>query len=722
MPARASRAVTVAHTNDLVVEIGTEELPASFILPALDQIREAAARLLAEHRLTFRGPVETYGTPRRLVLVVPRLAARQADQETEVTGPPKATAFDAEGRPTSAAVGFAKAHGVPVGQLVIKKTPRGEVAAVVKRARGKPTATVLADLLPRLIVDLAFPKTMRWDGSGAKFARPIRWLLALHGPTPIRFSFAGLKSGNRTVTSPVGLGRAVAIPSAAVYHDRLAAARVVIDPVRREAAVVRQLAALAKRYRGRVVRDGYRELLTRVVFETEEPIVMAGAFEKDYLKMPQEVIISIMREHQAYFSLENTRGALLPVFLCVLNHRPGRPALVRQGHERVLRARLEDARFYFEKDQQVKLADRVEQLRGVVEHEAFGTTMYHKTERLQALVGELAHRFQFPPEVRRLAERAAFLAKADLLTGMVGEFPVLQGIVGREYAWRQSEPVEVADAIAEHYQPRFAGDRLPKTTVGRLLAVADKLDTIRRYFVADLIPTGSEDPYALRRHGLGLFQILLELEADWKGKIGDPVNSIRGLVELAQWARGEQKGIESKRVNDQVVKFLRGRADSLLRQEGAAYDSIECVFSQEPDDLVDAVQRVRALERFRKRPECEPMLVAYRRTWSITMPHRTVTADPDRAVFTEPAEQRLYDTYRIARQAVTRALDERQYEAALSHLVRLTEPINTFFDDVLVMAEEAAVRDRRLSLLSHVVDLYERFGAFSRLVVEGQSG
>ncbi|MEO5657232.1 MAG: glycine--tRNA ligase subunit beta, partial [Nitrospiria bacterium] len=582
-------ASTPTHA-DLLFEIGTEELPAPAIPGALAQL-EGAARAALERARVSAGSVNVYGTPRRLTLIAERVVTRQADAATRVVGPPASAAFDAEGKPTRAAEGFAKSQGVAVDALTVVTTDKGRYAAVLQNEQGRPTAKILADILPRLIAELTFARTMRWEGGGARFVRPIRWVAALYGGKVVPFSYAGVAAAAVThghlLTSP-GAIRLTGSPAA--YVRALERRGVVVDHARRRQMIETQLAAAAREAGGRLVEDD--ALIEQAVFLTESPCAMVGHFDSRYLALPPEVIRTAMREHQGYFSLVDDRGAPLPAFIAVSNvARTGRAAAtIRAGYERVLRARLDDARFYFEQDRKVKLADRVEHLKGVVFQERLGT-VYDKVQRLARVCRGLAPVFDVNPES---AHRAAWLSKADLTTGIVREFPELQGIMGREYARRQGEAEEVAVAIGEHYRPRFAGDDIPNGSLAQLVAVVDKIDTIARCFGAALIPTGSQDPYALRRQGLGVVQILRHRT--------EPALST--LLDAVDAPTGEQR--------KPLVEFFRQRIESQAKTEGYRPDLINAVLAVA--GAVDrphlAFRRLKALAAFAGRPAFESLMIA----------------------------------------------------------------------------------------------------------------
>ena len=485
-------------TTSFLLEIGSEELPWQIIQPAMTQLAQLLEGFLANHRLSH-DQIRTFGTPRRLAVLVQGLAAKQTSALQEALGPSKAVAFDAQGHPTKAAEGFAKSQGVDVGTLETRETPKGVYLCAVKREKGLPATTVLTEHLPGLLQRLTFPKTMRWNASGVRYPRPIRWLVAVVGSRALSFEFAGVRSGGHSWGhrfllrgKPGVASKSIRIRRPELYEAALARGSVVVDPVRRREVIAGQLKQLARSVNGRVYQANHEELLDQAVFSLECPNVLGGTFDQTYLALPPEVLITSMKEHQGFFSVVNRKGELLPRFFTPTNMNVKNMELITIGNERVLAARLADARYFFREDRKVKLADRVSQLDGVVFHKQLGS-LYQKTERTISLAGALADAAGVP-EVKASCQRAALLSKADLVTGMVGEFPTLQGVMGEKYAAHDGESVEVCQAIGEYYRPRTPDDAIPETTVGRLLALADRLDTLAAFFYAGIVPSGSEDP------------------------------------------------------------------------------------------------------------------------------------------------------------------------------------------------------------------------------------
>jgi glycyl-tRNA synthetase beta chain len=693
--------------RELLVEIGTEELPAQFVPPALAGLGERAGQLLKAARLAH-GTMKTLGTPRRLTLVVAGLADHQEPVALAVMGPSKAVGFDAEGRPTKAAIGFATSQGVEVKTLVARTMPKGEYLFAVKKTPGRHTTVLLPGLLAELAGGLVFPKVMRWNETGARFARPVRWLLALYDGKPVRFQFAGLTAGDSTYGHRfLSSGRPFRVKDFRSYEKNLEKAGVIVDHERRREMIDEQIASLAKQENGLTVRDN--ALREQAVFSVEMPKAIIGAFDSRYLDLPKAVLSTAMKEHQGYFPLLAKNGTLLPNFVAVVNMR-GSDRRIRAGNERVLAARLADAKFFFDEDCKTRLESRLEKLKGVTFHQKLGT-LYQKVGRVTALTTKLADILGDLDTVEQ-CRRAAMLCKADLVTGMVGEFPTLQGIMGGEYALHDGEPTAVAGAIAEHYLPRFAEDAIPGSLAGKILSLADRLDTLAAFFAVGLVPSGSQDPFALRRHAYAVIRILVEsdeLSLELNAPIQDAVRLLR------------EQGIP---VEDKVAGELQRFFGERLRyygQEGLKLrgDLIDAVLSRwqavrlDPRDLLI---RAAKLEAFADRPEFEALVVGFKRADNITKAHKDDQVDV--ALFREPVEKELHTAVQAAEGVVAKLIEEAKYEGALDALVALKAPIDAFFVGVMVMAEDVAVRRNRLALLVRVRNLFRQYADFSRVNVE----
>ena len=688
--------------GELLLEIGVEEVPAFLVRSTLDQLRDRAVELFCQARLEAT-EVRTYGTPRRLALSA-MLPDRQQSSVTEVTGPPAAVAFDAAGQPTKAAAGFAASQGVRVTELQVVKTDKGDYVVVRVTQPAWPTAKVLKSLLPALMGHLQFPKTMHWHERGQRFIRPIRWLVALLDAQVIPFAFAGVTSGRCSAGHRALAPGAVLIGRAADYRSKLWRAGVLVDDDERREAIGEQVRARAKAFRASVIDE--EDVTTQAVYSTEWPVVVDGEFDRAYLELPKELLVAVLKFQQGYFALHRERGGLLPRFLCVVDggsRRRGavKPATMIAGHERVLKARLEDARFYLKQDLVVTLADRVAALNRITFHEKLGS-LHEKTMRLVELARRLAT--QVGPDQRidvKEAEQAARLSKADLVTGLVREFPELQGEIGGNYAARQGEPPAVSTAIAEHYRPRFTGDALPSTPLGRLLSLADKIDTIIGYFGVGLAPTGSEDPYALRRQAAGVVQIAeLFPRLDLPGLITTANDDFSGLV---------KKGWRPDTVQS-VRTFLAQRLEWQLLSEGHGNELVAAVLAGEWKNPADVKRRLAAVAAMLATPKGEDLLTVYRRVGRIVPAGFSGAPKPEQ--FTEAQERQLHAAYEVAARQVASARDE---GAALEALAALRPAVDAFFNAVMVMTEDQSVRTNRLALVHGIRQLFVPIADFSKI-------
>ncbi len=676
--------------KDLLFEIGTEELPARFITPALDQLKDLAKEGLKKLQLEF-GAIKTLGTPRRLTLYVAELAERQPDRTEEILGPPKKAAFDAEGRPTKAALGFAQKHGVKVEELSVKETKKGAYLSLIKTIPGRPTIELLPEFLQQLVQALSFPKSMRWGSYKLRFARPIRWLLALYGSQVISLELAGLKAQNFTYGHRFMAPGAIEVENFVSYVRKLREAFVIVEPEERLARTKDEITDAALEAGGKVLED--QELLLENANLVEYPYATLGSFDEKFLSLPRPVLITAMKEHQRYFSVIDKEGNLLPKFIAVNNTKPKDPGPLIRGHERVLRARLEDASFYFERDKKIPLAERVKELAHVSYHARLGT-LYDKTKRLEALSLWLAQRLA--PEKTEVVKRAAFLSKADLMTELVQEFPSLQGIMGREYALLSGEPEEVATAIYEHYLPLSAGGELPKTTTGAIVALADKMDTLCAFFGIGERPTGATDPYGLRRAAYGLIEIILA--HSFSLSLAAFINEALKL--LKEWLE-----VEPKEVLLEVKKFIGRRLEGALATRGFEDDLIRAVMAVGFDDLVDTLKRAEALKIVRQSPDFPALAVGFKRVMNMVKKLKEELPFEEK-LLVEEAEKTLYENYLKVRQEALPHLEARNYRGALGEFLKLKPFIDRFFDEVFVMVEDEALRNNRLALLQKIASLF----------------
>jgi glycyl-tRNA synthetase beta chain len=680
--------------RDFLLEIGVEELPARFLDPALEELRKNTEQAMLDNRLVH-GEIITCGTPRRITAFVRGVTEKQESLVQEVKGPAVKVAFNAAGEPTRAAQGFARSNKVKVEDLVRKSVGPVEYVFAVKKEEGRPAVEVLAEIAPGLVTGLHFPKPMRWGELEMRFARPIRWLVCLYGNQVVPFAVAGLQADRYTYGHRFLSGGKQEIPGAGAYFDVMRKACVIVDVNERKEIIRRQVAEAAAREGGRAETDA--GLLDEVTNIVEYPTALCGSFDDSFLQMPEEVLITPMREHQRYFPVRGEDGRLLPRFVAVSNNGPDAEslAIIRAGNEKVLRARLSDAAFFWQEDLKTPLADRVEGLKKVVFQERLGT-VYDKVERVTALADFLAGRLGATVEEQGDTARAAYLAKADLLTNMVYEFPELQGIMGREYALRSGEPQQVALAVYEHYLPRFAGDELPQTLPGKVLSIADKLDTLAGCFAVGIQPTGSQDPYALRRQALGICHIIID---------GGLVLSLQEMINRAYggYAGRVAAKLSSEQVIAELEEFFRQRLRGLFMERGLPYDTVDAVLTAGFDDLSGAWLRGRALEKFRSDPAFEALLTAFTRAYNLSKKATSEQVDP--ALFASPAEEELYRSYLEVSASAGTAIKAREYGTALAGIARLQKPVDRFFDEVMVMVEDEPVRDNRLALLKKVADL-----------------
>ena len=681
---------------DFVIEVGTEELPPQDVRAAIEQWSQAVPQLLEQLRLSYEG-LRVSATPRRIVAYVTKLAPRQEDRVVEVKGPPAHIAFDAQGRPTKAAEGFARSQGVPVESLQVRSEGKKSYVVAVKREEGRDAGEVLQAALPDLIARLRFTKAMRWNHTDVAFSRPIRWLLALHGERVIPFTYADLVSG-RTTRGPRPLGSpTVEIKRAEDYLPTMAKHYIIVDRPLRRRRIWAQVEALAKGVGGVVPEDD--RLLEEVTDLVEWPVAIRGGFEEKYLRLPKDVLITVMKKHQRYFPIVDPEtGEMLPYFIAVSNGERKDMALVRRGYEDVLRARYADAEYFVEQDLRHPLEDFLPKLRTLTFQEELGS-MLDKVHRLEALTPKIADALGLSVEEKAWAERAAHLCKADLATSMVIEITSLQGIMGREYARHWGEPEPVAQAIYEHYLPRFAGDELPQTKPGIVLAIADRLDSLVGLFAVGLKPTGSADPYGLRRAALGLVHILIGRRI--------PFDLRRDLKEAARL----QPVPVTEATLDEVWQFIVDRLKVWMRDQGLRHDVVEAAVAERGNDPYAAYRAAIALEAAVQEPDWQDILVAYARAKRIVRNIDEVYPLDERYL-TEPAARELYEAWRRAKE---RLEQDPEVPTLVEVLRELKEPINRFFTDILVMAEDPQVRQARLALVQRVAALPDGIADLSKL-------
>lgn len=688
-------------SGELLLEIGTEEIPARFINPALAGIKDTIQSELTNQRIAFDSVV-TMGTPRRLVLCVQALVEKQADTIVEALGPPEKVAYDSAGKPTKAAESFAAKQGVSLSDLELVETKKGRYLQIRKAIIGKETSSLLPELLSKVVLAIPFPKSMRWADLDMRFARPVQWLLALYNGAVVPLRMEHLTSADQSWGHRFLDNRPFPVRDLSSYLEQAEAHCVIPEPEKRMALVAKEARRLAHEVGGTLRED--EELLQEVANLVEYPVVLRGSFSPRFLDLPREVLVSSMREHQRYFAVEDGNGALLPYFIVVSNNQAKDPQVVVKGNERVLTARLADARFFFDADRKLPLAQRVEGLREVVYQLKLGS-VYDKVTRLKALGTYLAEALhtQCAPQLTRAAD----LCKTDLLTAMVGEFPSLQGIVGREYALRDGESPDVARAIHEHYLPTSGQGELPASIVGSLLSVVDKIDSIVGCFGIGLIPTGTADPYALRRQALGVIRIILEraFSVDLPALIDESLRLFAGKL-----TRNPQ---DTKK---EVVEFIRTRFHHRLTAGEFSYDVVEAVTATGFVDMVDSFERIKALQEMKARPDFEPLAMTFKRVANIVAASSVKAVDPQR--LSEDAEKTLYASLQGVETTVRELIATRTYREALNQLAALKAPVDSFFEKILVMSEDESLRANRLALLGRIASLFQGIADFAKIVTE----
>ncbi|MCX5830586.1 MAG: glycine--tRNA ligase subunit beta [Deltaproteobacteria bacterium] len=685
--------------KELLLEIGTEEIPAAFLPQARRDLEEMIRKELAAQVIPH-GAIITMATPRRLFLCVAEVAEKQSERIIEKLGPAKRAAFDAQGNPTPAAQGFARGQGVEISALETIVTEKGEYLVSRKKITGAETKTLLPQIIPALIAALPFRKSMRWADFELRFARPIHWLLALYGGETIPFALENIQSGNLSYGHRFLSPAPFKVSSLADYLTGTRENFVIADPEERRRIILADAEKEAQSLGGKVFYD--QDLLDTITYIVEYPTVISGSFDVAYLALPKEVLITSMMTQQKYFPLTDGQGNLLNHFLTVSNTRPRDVAVVRRGNEKVIRARLSDARFFFEEDGKIPLEERLENLHGMIFHTLLGT-VYEKVMRFRSLAGELA--LLLNPALKDRVLRVATLAKADLSTQMVGEFPELQGVMGREYALLAGEDPLVAKGIYEHYLPVSATGALPETEEGALASIADKMVSITGFFGVNLIPTGTADPYALRRQSLGIINIILAR------KYPLPLDV---LIDKSLLIWGERLKRPADEIKADILAFFQSRFANQLISQGRPYDVVDSVLSIDATDLVKSLNKIEALATLKDDAGFEPLASAFKRVGNIIKDFPGGTVDP--GLFESEAEQNLYNVYLEIKEKVALLIESGDYLAALREIARLRQPVDNFFDAVLVMAEDEKIRFNRLSLLAAISSIFRQIADFSRIV------
>ncbi|OQY60175.1 MAG: glycine--tRNA ligase subunit beta [Desulfobacteraceae bacterium 4572_88] len=689
--------------DTLLIEIGTEEIPAGYIEPALNALSSTLLKKLTHARIDH-GNACVFGTPKRLAVEVANVSDKQPSVTEEVTGPPERVAFDENGKPAVAAQKFAEKIGVSLDELKIRETEKGRYLCAEKTEKGRLTEEILAEILPDVIRATPFPKTMKWADMNFYFARPVHTILAMLGEKVIPFAIENIQSGNTIAGHHFMQPETITINNPGEYADKLRSAYVMADLGERRKAVEEEIARVADELGGKILPD---EELTDIVKNlVEYPFAVAGRFDTEYLEVPDEILITAMREHQKYFAVCDEEGKLMPCFIAVNNTRAKDMALVGKGHERVIRARLADARFFYKADMKSSFDDWAEKLKRVLFQAKLGS-VYEKVMRVREISEFLADAAEQSPEVREQTSRAAYLCKTDLVSEVVGEFPKLQGIMGKTYASEKGEHSAVAWAIEEHYRPTYSGGPLPESMTGALLAIADKIDSICGCFSVGLVPTGASDPYALRRQGIGILQIMQDKGFSF---------SLREMIRKSAGLFREKADQDAEETVNAVYTFLQNRMSHLLAEEGFSKDVIAAVVSVSVDCIPDVRSRISALETLKAEPDFEPLSVAFKRVGNILRKADAgVSGEIDESLFDHECESALFAACKSVKGKVAHDLDKGQFDQALLDIASLRGAVDAFFDGVMVMAEDQTVRDNRLLLLRQIADMFGEFADFSKI-------
>jgi len=720
--------------EDFVLEIGSEDLPSRYVDLAIDQLRETFRKFFESHRIDY-DELHTFGTPRRLVLFVEGLASKQRTVEEQIIGPPAKAAIDNEGKFTKAAEGFARSQGVEVKSLHIVDTPRGDYMAVTKKVRGRPTQSLLKEELAELIGSIKFPKMMKWDNSHLKWARPIRWVLCMLGRKSLRFRMGNIVAGSKTKLDPYGRSM-VGVKGPEDYFAIIEKAGIILDSAERKRSVKRMAEKAAARSGGRLVEDD--ELVGIVANMLERPVVVRGSYDEEFLKLPREVIVTALKSHQKYFSVEQKRGfGLLPLFVAFADGSKKNISGIKKGFERVLQARLDDAVFYFNEDTAQPLEELAQKLDSIVWLEGLGT-LRQKAKRMEKLALWMMQAWGVGGgDIEGKTRKAALLAKADLASEMVKdgkEFTLLQGYIGREYALVSGEDREIADAIFEHYLPRFAEDDLPKGIIGVLLALADKLDSIAGCFALGLEPTGSQDPYALRRQSLGVLRIMLEreLRISLRSMVGEAVRLVLDDIESSR------VDMDPGKLENAVFDFLNQRFNVMLKSEGYDYDLVLSALSAPWETPVSVLELVKELQSIREEGHLEEIVLPIKRIVNILpapykegysrdkglaslkafSSHDTEKLGISVEIFTDEAERRLFNKLSRFSSKMAEIYEKNEPKGIIEVIKRLKNSIDKYFDKVLVNCEDEKVRENRLSFLARFFEMVSLFCDFSKIAGE----
>ncbi|PLX70687.1 MAG: glycine--tRNA ligase subunit beta [Denitrovibrio sp.] len=685
---------------DFLLEIGSEEIPAGFISGACEYLKKDFEKRLTDAGIGFNN-IESDGTPRRFYVNIAGLAEKQDDKEETIMGPPASVAFDAEGNLTKAGAGFAKSKGLPEETLTKVETDKGVYLSGVKKTKGVPTREFIEGILVDIIKGIPFRKSMRWGDKDFRYARPVHWFLALFGGEVINFEIDGIKSGNRTMGHRIHHNEYFTVENFEDYKSKLKANKVVSSTAERVQQMRDQVAEIEKKAGYKVDLD--EELLETVAGLVEYPVSLMGTFEEKYLDIPAEVLITSMKYHQKYFYVTDKEGNLVNKFIGVSNTDPKDPELVKTGYARVLRARLADAAFFWENDKKYPLENRVDELKKVVYQEKIGTS-YEKMERFRKLAVFFAEKLN--PAVKADTERAATLCKADLLSEMVYEFPELQGIMGRRYAKLQGETETVAAAIEEHYLPRFAGDDLPKSDVGAFVSMGDKLDTMCGIFAIGMIPTGNQDPYALRRGAIGILSTIKNkgYRMGLRLMIAEAVNNLALYITF-----------DTAKTVDLVYEFIIQRFRQMLASDGLPADCVDaaCEIS---DDIITIEKAAKALAEYKQTAEFASIAGGFKRINNILKKVEHTSTEYDPALFETEDERELDRLITDKADQINKEVSEENFTLAMTQLLTFSGPVDSFFGNVMVMAKDEKVKINRLSLLNKLKEVFNMLGDLTKII------
>ena len=690
--------------GEFLLEIGTEEIPAGYLANGLKAFLKLTVELLGNERIEIGAKLEAFGTPRRLILLGRDLPQRQEDVVQEITGPPKAVAYDQDGHPTKAAEGFVRKQGVSFDEVSTIDTPKGEYLYVKRQITGRPTGEILAEILPKVVERIPWPKTMRWGNVGFQFVRPIHWVLALFDGEIVPFTVAGVKADALTFGHRFLAPNPVRISGIDDYLRAMREHFVIIDQKERERVIEEEIRSAAEEVGGSPGADP--DLLSTVANLVEHPSAVCGHFDEAFLRLPPPVLITPMKEHQKYFSVYDKGGGLMPNFVAVNNTLARNELVVKAGHERVLRARLSDADFFFEEDRKRPLAGRLEDLKGVIFQARLGTS-YEKVVRFTELAEYLGK--SILPDLLEDIRTVAGLCKCDLVTQMVTEFPSLQGIMGKEYARLEGYPEEICTAIHEHYLPDKAEGRIPDSKIGAIVGLADRMDTICGYFALGMEPTGTADPYALRRHAIAVLKILERFTWDI---------SLVAFVKTSLSILNRNLTFEMEQVSASILLFFKERYKQLMLRAGYESEYIDAVISAGFDRVRAIKPRIEQVKAYASESDAFAAIAfTFKRISNMLKKEETVY-DADPALFREPCETALWNRYQEVEEKISICVSKAQYADAMDLLAGLRNPVDDFFDGVEILTKDSrALRENRIGLLQRLAELFMSIADFSKLSI-----